>query len=200
VFALEDRWYLKAAGMALAGSLLNPYGAQLHYHVFRYLTDSALLSRIGEFQSFDFHTAGAGQIVATVLLGVIGGTLALTQKRLHHFVLAILITALALRSARALPLCALLLLPIANAAITRWLESVARTHQFLAYSANLRALDVRFHGFALIPLVLLAAAIAEGDPRVRLLARPGNPAAIASSATAVSGRRERRATSSITCR
>jgi hypothetical protein len=158
VFALEDRWYLKAAGMALAGSLLNPYGAQLHYHVFRYLTDSALLSRIGEFQSFDFHTAGAGQIVATVLLGVIGGTLALTQKRLHHFVLAILITALALRSARALPLCALLLLPIANAAITRWLESVARTHQFLAYSANLRALDVRFHGFALIPLVLLAAA------------------------------------------
>ncbi len=69
---------------------------------------------------------------------MIGGTLALTQKRLHHFVLAILITAMALRSARALPLSALLLLPIANAAITRWLAdsaavSPARAGTFLAY-------------------------------------------------------------------
>ena len=157
VFALEDRWYLKAAAVAAVAPLLNPYGPQLYVHLFRYLTDTGLLARIGEFQSFDFHTAGAGQIVATVILGVIGGTLALTQKRLSHFALAILITALALRSARALPLCALLLLPIANAAITRWLESVARTHQFLAYSANLRALDARFCGLALAPFVLLAA-------------------------------------------
>jgi len=49
---------------------------------------------------------------------MIGGTLALTHRRLHHFVLAVLMTALALRSARALPLAALLLLPIANATIT----------------------------------------------------------------------------------
>ena len=119
VFALEDRWYLKAAAVAAVAPLLNPYGPQLYVHVFRYLTDSELLSRIGEFQSFDFHSAGAAQIIATVLLGVIGGTLALTQKRLHHFALAILITAMALRSARALPLSALLLLPIANAAIRK---------------------------------------------------------------------------------
>src|ERR1019366_9411216 len=111
------------------------------------------------------------------------------EKRLHHFALAILITVLALRSARALPLCALLLLPIANAAIARWLRDVGRTpwsgcplgqvpldpqadggvvprgdpgpggppHQFLAYSANLRALDARFCGLALAPFILLAA-------------------------------------------
>src|ERR1035438_7457526 len=127
LFALEDRWYLKAAAVAAVAPLLNPYGPQLYVHVFRYLTDTDLLSRIGEFQSFDFHSAGSLQIVATVILGVIGGTLALTQKRLHHFALAILITVLALRSARALPLCALLLLPIANAAIARWLRDVGRT-------------------------------------------------------------------------
>ncbi len=52
--------------------LLNPYGPQLYVHVFRYLTDTELLSRIGEFQSFDFHSAGAAQIIATVILGVHG--------------------------------------------------------------------------------------------------------------------------------
>ena len=207
LFALEDRWYLKAAAVAALAPLLNPYGPQLYVHVFRYLTDTGLLARIGEFQSFDFHSTGAAQIVATVILGVIGGTLALTQKRLHHFALAILITAGALRSARALPLCALLLLPIANAAITRWLrnpvtnpvtdgtfsgffsggrkpgtdgtfssffpnnvsnfrsvpgfpnnaENVPSVTGFLTYSDNLRALDSRFQGLALVPLVLLAA-------------------------------------------
>jgi hypothetical protein len=153
IFALDDRRYLKVAAVAAIAPLLNPYGVNLYVHVYRYLTDSDLLSRISEFQSFDFHSAGAGQIIAAVILGVIGGTLALTQKRLHHFVLAIVITAMALRSARALPLVALLLLPIANAAITRWLGPRA----FLAYGDNLRAQDARFRGLALAPVVLVAA-------------------------------------------
>src|ERR1035441_7747985 len=183
LFALEDRWYLKVAGVAAVAPLLNPCGPQLYVHVFRYLTDTDLLARIGEFQSFDFHSAGSAQIVATLILGVIGGTFALTEKRLHHFALAILITTLALRSARALPLCALLLLPIANAAITRWLRNRSLTvaapmgaseppirtatgyplgrerfvSSFLAYSVNLRALDARFRGLALAPIILLAA-------------------------------------------
>ena len=186
IFALEDRWYLKAAVVAAVAPLLNPYGPQLYVHVYRYLTDSDLLARIAEFQSFDFHSAGAAQIIATVILGVIGGTLALTQKRLHHFVLAILITAMALRSARALPLSALLLLPIANAALRKPgtdgtfssffscsisnippasglpgklenVPSVRFSPGFLAYSANLRTLDSRFHALALVPVVLVAA-------------------------------------------
>jgi hypothetical protein len=159
LFALEDRWYLKAAAVAAIAPLLNPYGPQLDVHVFRYLTDTELLSRIGEFQSFDFHSAGSAQIIATVILGVVGGTLALTQKRLHHFALAILITAMALRSARALPLSALLLLPIANAAITIRAATVRErlVTAFLAYSARLRVLDSRFNGLALAPLILLAA-------------------------------------------
>jgi hypothetical protein len=145
---------LKLLAVVAVVPLLNPYGYHLYGHVWQYLTDTDLLSRIGEFQSFDFHTAGSGQIVATLLLGMIGGTLALTQRRIHHFLIAILITAMALRSARALPLAALLLLPIANAAIT---QSMARYPGFLAYGKNLRALDARFSGVALIPLILLAA-------------------------------------------
>ena len=110
-------WFAWAAVVAAIAPLANPYGWHLYSHVFRYLTDSELLSRIGEFQSFDFHTPGAGQIIATVILGISGGALALTRKRYEHFLLAMLVSVLALRSARALPMAALLLLPVANAAI-----------------------------------------------------------------------------------
>ena len=150
------RWFLWAALTSAIAPLANPYGWHLYAHVFRYLTDSELLSRIGEFQSFDFHAAGAWPIIVTLIVGVAGGTLALAGRRPEHFALAMLITAMALRSARALPLVALLLLPLANAAITGALRRAAVLDGFLDYSRRLRAMDARFSGLALVPLVLLA--------------------------------------------
>ena len=144
--------FVWAAVVAAVAPLANPYGWRLYSHVFRYLTDSELLSRIGEFQSFDFHTAGSGQIIAAVILGIAGGTLAFTQGRYEHALLAGLISVLALRSARALPLVALLLLPIANAAITPMLG-----RGFRAYGERLRAIDARMCGLALAPAIVLAA-------------------------------------------
>jgi hypothetical protein len=138
---------------ALLATLINPYGWGLHIHVWRYLTDSELLSRIGEFQSFDFHAAGAGQIVAALILGIAGGTLALVLGRVHHSVLAMLISVLALRSARALPLVALVLLPIANSAITAMLP----WKRFLSYGARLRTIDAGLSGVTLVPLAIVGA-------------------------------------------
>jgi hypothetical protein len=132
--------------------LLNPYGPALYVHVWRYLTDSELLSRIGEFQSFDFHAEGAWQIIATLIVGMIGGAFAFTQKRHAHFAIAVAITAMALRSARGLPLCALILLPIANAAMVPYCGKA-----FNQYTANLRALDARCSGLWIAPIALAAA-------------------------------------------
>src|SRR5262249_9948731 len=144
----------RAATFAIvaAAPLLNPYGPALYVHVWRYLTDTDLLSRIGEFQSFDFHAEGAGQIIATVILGMIGGALAFTPKPYAHFAIAVVVTAMALRSARALPLCALLLLPIANAALVPYCSKA-----FNQYAANLRSLDARCSGLWIAPVVLAAA-------------------------------------------
>jgi hypothetical protein len=144
---------VRTLAAVLIATFLNPYGWNLHRHVWHYLTDSDLLSRIGEFQSFDFHTAGAGQIIGTLILGIAGGTLALVLGRVHHFLLAMLFAALALRSARALPLAALVLLPIANSAIAAMLP----WKRFLAYGARLRAIDARLSGAAVAPLVVAAA-------------------------------------------
>ena len=51
VWGSPMRWFLYAALISAMAPLANPYGWRLYVHVFRYLTDSELLSRIGEFQS-----------------------------------------------------------------------------------------------------------------------------------------------------
>ncbi|MDQ6665856.1 MAG: hypothetical protein M3Z23_15865, partial [Acidobacteriota bacterium] len=160
----EARSLLLLALVAALATLVNPYGWHLHQHVFGYVFDTALLDRIGEFQSFNFHAQGAFQILLTIGLAMLGGVLALGQRKVADFLLAGLITGLALRSARALPLVALLLLPLANGAITEALASLSGLRpalrrgidSFLNYSARLRVIDARGSGLAWAPVVLIA--------------------------------------------
>jgi hypothetical protein len=155
--------FLLYAFAAVAGSLLNPHGWNLHRHVFAYLSDSALLDRIGEFQSFNFHADGAVQIILALLIGAAGGFAALSAKRPERFLLSMLLTAGALRSARMLPVAALILLPLANGSISDVLTYAALAPRMrraldraLDYGSGLRALDRTLSGIALIPAIALA--------------------------------------------
>ncbi len=159
------RWLGAAGVAAAAGTLLNPYGWALHRHVFGYLANGRLLARIGEFQSFDFQAAGAGQILLGLGVAAAGGVAALAGRHVARFLLAAMLLSGALRYARGLPLAALVLLPLANGALT---EALARASglrpamragldAFLAYSARLRTLDARLSGLAWAPIAALAA-------------------------------------------
>jgi len=169
------RFYFSAALVAALAPLANPYGWHLYTHVFRYLTDAELLARIGEYQSFDFHSAGAAQIAAALLAGAAGGVLALGRRRIEHFLLAALFSFLALRSARVLPLAALVLLPPANGAITHALEQARGLaprvrgflDAFLGYSGRLRRLDARRHGLLLAPVAIAACFALLQTPGIR---------------------------------
>ena len=155
------RWYTFAAFCGLAGSLLNPYGLALHWHVLQYLADSALLDRVAEFQTFNFHVDGAAQMLLALAIAAAGGILALSQKKLAHFLLIVAFLAAALRSARGLPIAAILLLPLANGAITdalrkaRDLKPALRAYlsAFLQYSDHLRLIDARLAGLWLAPVM-----------------------------------------------
>ena len=156
------RWLVFAAGALLLGTFVNPYGWALHQHIFLYLTNSELLARIGEFQSFNFHTAGAGWILLMVMVAATGGVLAIGEQRLDVALLTALLFAASLRSARMLPLLALLILPYANGILTGclWRAEVRpmlrrRLTAALAYGANLRRFDARFGGYAYAPLLVL---------------------------------------------
>lgn len=156
------RAYVLCAVSAAGGSLINPHGWNLHWHVFAYLTDSALLNRIGEFQSFNFHSAGSAWIIVALMIGLAGGFASLSARRPERFLLAIAISAGAIHTARMLPLAALILLPLANGSISdvltraqfglrfrRWLDAV------LNYGSSLRALDQTLSGIALTPVIAL---------------------------------------------
>lgn len=153
---------LKLGAAMAAGTLLNPYGWSLHTHVLKYLSDAALLDRIGEFQSFNFHAEGAAQIISALLIGIAGGIAALGTRNLARFLVAMLFAAAALRSARMLPVAALILLPLANGTITAALRNAEMAtglrnalNAFFAYGDSLRALDSRCTGLAAIPLAAL---------------------------------------------
>ncbi len=166
------RPFFLAALVSSLATLVNPAGWHLDAHVISYLTDSALLSRIGEFQSFNFHSPGAFQISLALALTFAGACAALSARRPERFILSLVLALAANQSARALPIAALLALPLANGSITHvislarglsrpvrhWLDSA------LAYGDRLRAMDRQFNGAFLIPLVACAA-LAFAAPR-----------------------------------
>jgi hypothetical protein len=164
--------FLYVALAALAGSFVNPYGWQLHAHVFQYLWNDRLTSQIAEFQSFNFHDPEAAQMALTMGLAAAGGILALSQKKLAHFLLAAMFLWAGLRSARVLPLVALLILPLANAAFAEALRNAhglrepirRRLDAALAYSARLRRIDLRLGGWAFSALAIAASLLLLQTP------------------------------------
>ena len=155
--------FAAAAASFAAGTLLNPYGWTLHAHVASYLANSELLDRIGEFQTFNFHTAGSAQILIAVAVCGIGAVVALTQRRLEHFLLITLLMVFGLRSARGLPILALAALPLANGAISAALRKSrglapklrGQLTGFFNYDDRLRVIDRGLSGVVMVPVVLL---------------------------------------------
>jgi hypothetical protein len=175
------RWYAGAAALAAAAALLNPYGWKLHQHLLAYLGNSELLQRVAEFQSFNFHSPGSFQILAVVGVAGVGGVLALGQRNLARAMLAAGFLAFALRSARGLPVAALVLLPLANGAITQALRNWPdlrpvvrkRLDAVLAYSDRLRMHDRGTSGWVAGAAALLLALLWLRIPAVE--ARTGFP-------------------------
>ena len=166
------RWFLWLALAALAGSLLNPYGWNLHAHVLSYLRQGDLTSRVAEFQSFNFHDKDAVQVTLAMGLAAAGGLLALGQKKLAHFLLAALFLWTGLRSARVLPLVALVVLPLCSGAFNEALRGVrglrlppARAlDAALGYSYRLRLIDQRVNGAGFCAFAILASLLALSEP------------------------------------
>ncbi len=168
------RAYLVTSAVAAGATLINPYGWQLHLHVARYLLDRDLLDRVGEFESFNFHAEGALPITLALAIAMAGAVFSLARRRIEHFLLSALLVVAALRSARGLPLVALLALPLANAAITESLATAGglapRVRRlldaFLSYGQRLRALDARNSGILVVAAACLLFAVMLKAPGI----------------------------------
>jgi hypothetical protein len=184
--AIQETWsrgglsYILFAIAAFMGTLANPNGWRLHQHVLSYLSDSWLMHHINEFQSFDFHSAGWLSVMIMLAICVAGGFAALASRKPERFLLSMLLTAVALRSMRGLPVAALIVLPLANASITTvlcrasnlasWLRR--RIDDTLAYGDRLDVIDRQLRGFVIVPfitvLILASIRTTSGFPPEKL--------------------------------
>jgi hypothetical protein len=168
----KARWFGLAGIAALVGSLANPYGGRLHEHVVSYLFDADLTSRIAEFQSFNFHDPDAFQVTLAMLVAACGAVVALSQKKLAQAILMGALVWGGLRSARVIPLVALLALPLANGAIAAALRSArglrpaldGRLRRLLKYSAGLARIDAGLTGAGFLAIVAFLALAALRAP------------------------------------
>jgi len=142
----KGRWFFLAALFSALATLLNPYGWNLHLH---------LAESIGP--ASQYHLT-ADPLIALGIAAA-GGTLALCEKKLAHFILALVFVGGATRFPQMLAMMALVMLPLANGAITHALHRAKdlrvglrrALNLYLAYSDRWRLLDARFSGIALAP-------------------------------------------------
>lgn len=168
-------WYSQALLFGLAGTLVNPYGWQLHAHILRYLGNNELLSRVAEFQSFNFRVEGAGRVALVPALAAAGAFCAWQLRQFGRFLTLAALGWFALLSARGLPLAAMAALPLAAGSLTLairrmrdwrpWFESAVG--RLLDYSSRLRSIDRTTGGWALAPLPLVLAALLLAAPAMR---------------------------------
>jgi hypothetical protein len=162
------------AASALA-TFANPFGWDLHVHIYRYLSDRYLMNRIDEFQSPDFH--GWAQrcfavILLLVLIAFAGNRLSVNRDRLRlSQLLVVLLAAYAgFYSSRNLPVSSMLLVLVAGpilwgnfAALSdkpgawRWVrDGAVRVSDF---SDRMGSQEMQLHGH-LWPIVSVAVAFA----------------------------------------
>jgi hypothetical protein len=112
MWKLRVRHYLSLLVTAVAVTLLNPHGWDLHLHLVEFFDKSFMLRNTSEFVSPDFHEP-SGKFFLGILL-LVFGSLALHPRRpsLPHFMVICVGAAFALISIRNIPLFGLTALPL----------------------------------------------------------------------------------------
>ena len=142
--------YYAALGCA-AASLVNPYGWNLHIHIYRYLTERYHFDNIIEFQSMSFHNPTAMFFETLLGLGLLTVGWSVAQRRFADALLLLGWLHLALLSARNVPIYGFIAAPLVTrflteaiaalqkAEVAEWLRKAAGSVE--AYAADFTATD-----------------------------------------------------------
>jgi hypothetical protein len=157
---LQAKPYLLCAAVCTAATFVNPYGWRLHQHIAAYLTDSAILDNIQEFQSASFHH---GQVFFFEVMLVAGGGALLWSLRCGKISAALLLlcwTHLALLAGRNIPFF-LMVAASPVACLLRDAGAVAvRTPRVSSFFKALYEICAEFTTFERLPRIPLLSALA----------------------------------------
>jgi hypothetical protein len=123
--------------LSLMASLVNPFGYELHLHVYRYLSSRWLMNHIDEFLSPDFHGVAQQCFVAILLITIVALALARCKPSLSQVLVLLFATYSGLYASRSLPISSLLLTLIVAPLLT----------QALAEASSNQNLSIGWRGF-----------------------------------------------------
>ena len=134
--------------LCVAASFINPYGYELHLHVYRYLTDRFLMDHIDEFQSPNFHGIPQQCFAALLLLSMAAVGLRCEKMRIPHLLVLLFAAYSGLFASRNLPvssmLMALIAAPILSRAMSQAPGSLAQLWN--SFSERMTAMERRARG------------------------------------------------------
>jgi len=131
VCATQREWprvrrYTALGAMCAAASLANPYGWKLHLHVAQYLSSQWIADNVQEFQSPNILSEG--MVVFALLL--LGGAAAAGRANRFEAALVLLWGFAAMRSARHIPMFAIVAAPVVASACSDWWRRVGSMAAF----------------------------------------------------------------------
>ena len=127
--------------ISLLASLINPYGYELHLHVYRYLSSRWLMNHIDEFLSPNFHGVAQQCFVAILLITIVGLAVARKKPSLSRVLVLLFATYSGLYASRSLPVSSLLLTLIVA---PLWTQALAEARDNPSLSLRLRDLLSRW--------------------------------------------------------
>ena len=151
--APQWKTFAAVGGLCVAVSFINPYGYQLHVHVYRYLTDRFLMDHIDEFLSPNFHGIAQQCFAALLLVSMVAVAVRREEVRLSHLLVLLFAAYSGLFASRNLPVSSILLTLIAAPILSRALAQVnasspvaALLSRWEAFSARMTRMELRSRG------------------------------------------------------
>jgi hypothetical protein len=169
--------------LCAAATLVNPYGYQLHQHVYSYLTDGYQFANIAEFQSISFHHPLARVVELLFLLGLGTALVNLVRGRFTSFLLLLFWMHLALISARNIPIFVIIATPLIATTLqdcmlrlsaeNSWLRWPGPARRLAGFCGDITAMEAipRFHAVSLAALALFGAILLAPAPPPRFESR-----------------------------
>jgi len=137
---------LAVAGIACAVlTLANPYGYQLHVHIYRYLGDRFLMDHIDEFLSPNFHGLAQKCFAGLVLLALIAAAGARKRITLSHVLVILFAIYTGMYASRNIPTSSILLALIVAPQLSVLLREMSGNHEL---GEGWRSLLARFDSFS----------------------------------------------------
>ncbi|QOY85364.1 hypothetical protein [Paludibaculum fermentans] len=162
------RWYGLATLCAGAGSLINPYGIQLHLHIVDFLLHPEAVKGVGEWLQPDLLRVEAGQLAFAVALTAAGCLLSVRIRRLEWLLIGLVVLITALRVVRGIPMLGLVGVPIFTASLTHWIRQdfskAGWARGFLRLSDEVQEFDFSFKGALPACLLVVYLVLWAKDP------------------------------------